>query len=157
MKAFGRVWEDTFRRLWAESALSISGIASRLEVDPLTIRRHAERLQLASLGSRRVPSLSPALRLKAVSPAAEHARKRREHRALWLEAMKRRPKPNMKSIRGSLSRTYAWLIQNDSAWLKTHRPKHSKRAKAVTSVDWQRRDSELAMAVRESASRLKSA
>jgi len=157
MKVFGRVWEDTLRRLWADPALSVSGIASRLEVDPLTVRRHAERLQLASSGSRRVPSLSPALRLKAVSPEAEQARKRREHRALWLEVMKRCPKPNMKSIRGSLSRTYAWLIQNDSAWLKTHRPKPSKRARITTSVDWEKRDSKLAMAVREVASRLKSA
>jgi Tn7-like transposition protein D/TniQ len=157
MKAFGSVWEEALRRLWADPALSVSGIASRLEVDPLTVRRHAERLQLASSVSRRVPSLSPALRLKAVSPAAEQARKRREHRALWLEVMKRRPKPNMKSIRGSLSRTYGWLIQNDAAWLKTHRPKPSKRARITSSVDWEQRDSKLAIAVREAASRLKSA
>jgi hypothetical protein len=157
MKAFGHVWEDALRRLWADPALSISGIAARLEVDPLTVRRHAERLQLPVSGlKRRVRSLSPALRLKAVSPVAEHSRKRRKHRTLWLEAMKRRPKPNMKSLRGSLPRTYAWLIQNDAAWLMTHRPKPSKRARAATSVDWGRRDSKLALAVRELAKRLKS-
>lgn len=156
MKAFGQVWEDSLRRLWADTALSISGIAARLEVDPLTVRRHAERLQFAALGSRRrVLSLRPALRLKAVRPVTEQARKRRKHRALWLEAMKRRPKPNMKSLRGSLPRTYAWLIQNDAVWLMKHRPKPSKQARLATSVDWERRDSKLALAVRESASRLK--
>ncbi len=157
MKAFGHVWEDDLRHLWVDSALSISGIAARLEVDPLTVRRHAERLQLAASGSkRRALSLNPTLRLKAVSSMAEHTRKRRRHRALWLEAMKGRPKPRMKSLRGSLPRTYAWLIQNDAAWLMAHRPKPSKRVRAATSVDWGRRDLKLALAVRESASRLKS-
>lgn len=155
MKAFGRVWEDALRRLWADLALSISGIAARLEVDPLTVRRHAERLQLPDSGSRRVPSLCPALLLKATSPVAEHAQKRRKHRELWLKAMKGRPKLDMKSLRRSLLRTYAWLIQNDAAWLKTNRPKSAKRAKTAASVDWEKRDSKLALAVRESANRLK--
>jgi hypothetical protein len=155
MKAFGPVWEDAFRLLWAGPDLSISSIAARLAVDPLTVRRHAERLWLAASGPRRVPSLSPTLRLKAVSSAAEHARKRRKHRALWLEGMKGHSNPNMKFLRASLPRSYAWLIQNDVAWLMIHRPKRSKRAKAATSVNWERRDSKLALAVRESANRLK--
>jgi Tn7-like transposition protein D/TniQ len=156
MKAFGHVWEDALRSFWADPALSICGIAARLEVDPLTVRRHAERLQLPASGYKRVLSLSPVLRLKAVSPVADYPGKRRKHRALWLEAMKARPKPTMKSLRGSLPHTYAWLIQNDAAWLTLHRPKPSKRVRVATSVDWERRDSKLALAVRESARRLKS-
>lgn len=155
MKSFGRVWEDTLRHLWTDPALSVSGIAARLEVDPLTVRRHAERLQLSASRPRRVPSLSPALRLKNVSPVAERERKRRKHRALWLDAMKKRPQPGMKSLRRSLPRSYAWLVQNDAAWLKAHRPQPSKRARPATFVDWGRRDSKLAPAVRESAGRLK--
>jgi hypothetical protein len=155
MKSFGHVWEDALRCLWADPSLSISGIASRLEVDPLTIRRHAERLRLSLSGSRRVPSLSSALRLKTVSHVAERERKRRKHRALWLDAMKERPQSSMKSLRRGLPRTYSWLVQNDAAWLRAHRPQPSKRARAATSVDWGRRDSKLAPAVRESAVRLK--
>ncbi|HEV2800375.1 MAG TPA: TnsD family Tn7-like transposition protein [Pyrinomonadaceae bacterium] len=156
MKAFGPVWEAALRRLWSDPAFCASAIAARLEVDPLTVRRHAERLQLSLSGSRRtVTSLSHSLQLKAVNPVVEHERKRQKHRALWLNAMKKSPKSIMKVLRGNLPHTYAWLIQNDAAWLRSHRPLLSKLARATASVDWGRRDSKLALAVRESASRLK--
>jgi DNA-binding Lrp family transcriptional regulator len=45
--SFGQVWETKLKRLWQDSSLSISEVAKRLGVDPLTVRRHAIRLEVS--------------------------------------------------------------------------------------------------------------
>lgn len=155
MKEFGGVWEKELERLWRDPSSSVSATARRLGVDPLTVRRHAERLRLQMACPAKVSApLKSELRLKAKDPAAVFRSKRGENRAKWLSAIKCAPKITMKSLRRRLPRVYAWLVANDPAWLKSHKPPPRKRARAPSGVDWKRRDVKLAASVREAASRL---
>lgn len=155
MKEFGGVWEKELERLWRDPSSSVTAIARRLCVDPLTVRRHAERLQLhwACPGKVSTP-LKSELRLKAEDSVAVFRSRRRENRAKWLSAIRCSPKMTMKSLRRRLPRVYAWLVSNDPEWLKSHRPPPRKRARAPSGVDWKRRDVKLAALVREAASRM---
>jgi hypothetical protein len=156
MISFGRVWETKLRQLWKDSSLSLSEVGRRLGVDPLTVRRHAARLKLPfSRGGRKSKPLKQAARLKGKSLSAEWEKKRHRCRSKWLSTMKVNRKIMLKALRHQLPREYAWLLQNDSEWLEGHKPRPKKRNLPTSSVDWKRRDTEYAVAVREAATRLK--
>jgi Tn7-like transposition protein D/TniQ len=158
MKSFGSVWGKELKRLWHDPSLSVSEIARRLEVDPLTVRRYAVRLQLSFLRARgKLTGLSPQLQLKPPNTEAAFRTKRRENRMKWSLAIKQNPKMMMKRLRQKLPRVYAWLLKHDALWLKAHKPPPHKRTKAPSGVDWKRRDAILAVRVRSVASSLKSA
>jgi hypothetical protein len=153
MKSFGLVWEQSLERLWADPALGISGVARNLGVDPLTVRRHADRLGLSlqRAGRNAAKALDSPLKLKGGNTGEAHGQKRRGQRRAWLSAMEINPKILMRSLRGELPSVYAWLLKNDGDWLKAHRPPRLKRGRANSSVDWGRRDARLAVAVRSKA------
>lgn len=158
MKEFGGVWEKELERLWRDPSSSVSAIARRLRVDPLTVRRHADRLRLSTEAyGRRAGRLSPELKLKTQAAAEALEDKPREIRARWLSAIKRTPGISMKSLRRELPRDYAWLVKNDAKWLKSHKPPPPRRAPTPSGVDWKRRDASLAALVKSSASRLRNA
>jgi hypothetical protein len=67
------------------------------------------------------------------------------------------PKIAMKNLRRRLPQEYAWLLQNDSDWLKKHSPLTQKHVRSTSSVDWKGRDARYAVAVRDAASQLMNA
>src|SRR2546423_11085222 len=71
--------------------------------------------------------------------------------------MRRNLKITLKALRQKLPREYAWLLQNDTEWLDEHKPRHRRRNQSTSSVDWEKRDAEYAVAVKVAASRLKDA
>jgi DNA-binding transcriptional ArsR family regulator len=152
MKSFGPVWEEALIKLWGDSKLSVSEVARRLEVDPLTVRRHAARLGLSFLrgGRRGIKPLSSDHCLKSRGIHDEDM-KRRDNRRKWLAALRRTRRVSLKALRRKLPRVYAWLLRNDKAWLKTHEPQWSKQARNTSSVNWNQRDLKLAVAVRSTA------
>jgi hypothetical protein len=156
--SFGQAWEVKLKHLCQVSSLSISEIARRLGVDPLTVRRHAARLELSlSRSDKRLQPLTRDTQLKGRTLSAAWEKKRRGCRSKWLSAMKTRREITLKTLRRKLPREYAWLRQNDSEWLEGHKPRSRKRNQPTTGVDWKRRDAEYAAAVRAAASRLKDA
>lgn len=150
MKSFGPVWEQALERLWADPALGVSGIARRLGVDPLTVRRHAIRLGLPSYRAGRgaIKPLRPDLKLQASDSGQALNRKRQENRRRWLSAVEENPKISMRSLRRDLPRVYVWLLENDANWLNAHRPARPKHRRPRSPIDWGRRDAKLALAVR---------
>jgi hypothetical protein len=156
MKSFGSVWERELKRLWADPANGISAVARRLEVDPLTVRRHAARLGLLFKRAGGKEIAPPNLRalLKSEDALEKMNVKRGENRRLWLSAFRRKPKSSLKSLRSELPRVYSWLSKNDAAWLNSHKPQPLKRRRFNSSVDWNRRDAKLAVAIRSKASEL---
>lgn len=146
MKSFGPAWEQALARLWADPSLSVSGIAQRLEVDPITIRRHAERrgLSVNRSGRKSVKPLRSTTKLRDDTSSETPAQKRHEYRDIWLSAMEKNPTITMKSLRREMPRVYAWLLQNDAEWLKVHRPARPVRQQVSPSVDWGWRDAKLA-------------
>jgi hypothetical protein len=158
MISFGSVWEAKLKGLWKESSFSLSEIGRRLGVDPLTVRRHATRLKLPfSRSGKRSKPLKRATRLKSGILPAVWEKKLGTCRSKWLSAIRQTPKITMKILRRKLSQDYAWLLQNDSDWLKKHSPQAQKRVHSTSSVDWKERDVEYAGTVRDAASRLMSA
>lgn len=154
--SFGQIWEAKLKQLWKDSSLSISEIGRRLSVDPLTVRRHTARLGLPlSRSDMRWKQLPPATQLKGEAVSAAREKKRHRCRPKWLSALKQQRELTLKELRCKLPREYAWLLQNDSAWMDRHKP-HSRRRNLLTySVDWKRRDVEYVAAVKAAASRLK--
>jgi len=156
--SLGQVWEAKLKQLWRDSSLSISAIARRLGVDPLTIRRHAARMELSlSRSDKRLKPLARATQLKGNAVSAAREIKRREYRSKWVSAMKPRREITLKALRRKLPREYAWLRQNDSEWLERHKPRPQRRNQPTAGIDWKRCDAEYAAAVRVAASRLKEA
>jgi hypothetical protein len=154
--SFGQAWEAKLRQLWRDSSLSISEIARRLGVDPLTVRRHAARMELSLARSDKgLKPLARATQLKGNAVSVAREKKRREYRSKWVSAMKLGREIKLKALRRKLPREYAWLRQNDSEWLEGHKPRPRSRNQPTAGVDWKRRDAEYAAAVRAAASRLK--
>jgi hypothetical protein len=156
--SFGQAWEAKLKQLWRDSSLGISEIARRLGADPLTVRRHAARMELSlSRSDKRLKPLARATQLKGNAVSAVREKKRREYRSKWVSAMKLGREITLKAVRCKLPREYAWLRQNDSEWLEGHKPHPRRRMQPTAGVDWKRRDAEYAAAVRAAASRLKEA
>lgn len=127
-------------------------------MDPLTVRRHAARLELSpSRSDKRLKPLSRATQLKGEAVSASWEKKRRGCRSKWLSAMKSWREITLKTLRSRLPREYAWLRQNDSEWLERHKPRRQRRYLPTASVDWKRRDAEYAAAVGAAASCIKEA
>lgn len=157
MISFGETWEGKLKELWAIPSLSLSEVGRRLGVDPLTVRRHAVRLNLSSpRPGKRMKPLSPTAQLKSSSREVEEA-KRRTHRTAWLSTIKRHAKITMKALRRKLPRAYAWLLQYDGEWLKKHKPRTMRRTTAASGVDWKKRDADYAVAVRAAALSIRNA
>jgi Tn7-like transposition protein D len=155
--SFGPVWETKLKELWKDSSLRLSEVGRRLGVDPLTVRRHAQKLKLSfSLPGRRSKPLNRATQLKGESIATVWEKKRRAYRAKWLSVMRRNPKATLKTLRQKFPRVYAWLRQNDFEWLKDHRPRFQRHDHSTSRVDWKTRDAKCALTVRAAALRIKS-
>jgi hypothetical protein len=157
MKSFGPAWEDELKRLWQDAATTVSEIARRLEVDPLTVKRHADRLGLMFSAKRLgIKQLASELLLKAErTKIAVDERTLQKHRAEWLTALKSFRVQGLKKMRAELPRVYAFLRKYDRAWLTSHLPPVGNTRRNSNSVDWVKRDAELAEAVRKAAERLK--
>jgi hypothetical protein len=156
--SFGQVWEAKLKHLWQDASLSISEIARRLGVDPLTVRRHGAHLELLlSRPNKRLKTLTHATQLKGKAVSVAWEKKRRGCRSKWLSAMKQGREITLKALRLKLPREYAWLLQHDAEWLDGNKPQPRRRNLPTTSVDWKRRDAEYAAAVKAAACRLKEA
>jgi hypothetical protein len=154
--SFGPVWEARLKQLWKKPSLSLSEVGRQLGVDPLTVRRHAARLKLPTLRSgRKSKTLNPAARLKSIHDAMAPAVKRRTYRAKWAASTRQSPQITLRALRRRHAREYAWLLQNDSEWLKRNSPRPRRGTQSTSGVDWKKRDAETAVAVRTAATRLR--
>jgi hypothetical protein len=156
--SFGLVWEAQLKQLWKNASMSLSELGCQLGVDPLTVRRHAARLKLpfSRHGGKSKP-LKLEAQLKGNAASQQRQEKRRNCRLRWRSAAERDPTVELKELRHRLPREYAWLSQNDSEWLGRYSPPPEKRARTKSNVDWQRRDIQYAVAVKDTALHLKNA
>lgn len=111
MISFGPIWEAKLKQLWKDSSLSLSEIGRKLNVDPLTVRRHAARLKLSfSRSKKELKSLTSATQLKGKDISAAWEKKRRGYRSKWLSTMKQGRSNTLKALRRKLLREYSWLL-----------------------------------------------
>lgn len=127
-------------RLWNNPTISLRAIARRLEVDPMTVKRHAANAGLvfprqATRPTRSTPPVTPMDR-----------RYRLEyHRKHWLRALAK----GTRNPRQHLRTTYSYLFRYDRTWLDAHRPSPTPPSPRKERVSWTERDQELARKVAE--------
>jgi hypothetical protein len=119
VKEYGKVWENKLEELWMNLRLSISEIASILDVTPLLVVRHAIRLNL--------PMNEPNSRSnegygRHRNPNKTFDETRLLHRQNWLGILKKHPTATRKQLKDTAVTPYLWLRRNDSDWLDKNLP-----------------------------------
>jgi hypothetical protein len=156
VRAFGHLWESRLSHLWKDETVSLRQIARQLGVDPLTIKRHASRLDLPfPRPVSRTCRLNEAQKLRSPLRRMPEQSMLEEYRARWLSALQEYQDAGMKFIRGKCAKLYKWLYRHDTAWLKAHLPARRSVQTQVSPVDWQQRDQQLAQLVETSAQQLR--
>ncbi|HEU5374080.1 MAG TPA: TnsD family transposase [Ktedonobacteraceae bacterium] len=156
IRVFGQNWEMRLRTLWEDKSVSLRGIARQLNVDPLTVKRHASRLGLPFPRTKgKISELKENQRLHPRTLHIPETATLETYRAAWLTLLQADPTVGVKKLRNELPGVYIWLYRHDRIWLKEHRPAYVRKAKAHRPrVDWEARDIRLADEVKKAASRL---
>lgn len=134
----GELWDDCLRSGIAAKQQSLRQLARKLGVDPTTVKRHAQRLNLS------VPWNAPAMRQS--SPSVDHdllGRKRIE----WTRLRESKPSAPRKELRRLVPALWAWLYRNDREWFFSHQPTKRQVVSTHQRVDWDSRDRQLSLAL----------
>jgi hypothetical protein len=152
----GVAWDQRLTELWADGSASVTAIARELNVDSLTVKRHAKRLGFPLVRSRRrhyrlMELKAPLKGIRFYTVAdAERGRKR----AGWRTLLESNPDMPAHQLRHRDNGLYTWLYRHDRDWLRVHLPPrradHTRRAR----LDWVHRDHDMALAVQHVASDL---
>ncbi|MFL5628671.1 MAG: TnsD family Tn7-like transposition protein [Ktedonobacteraceae bacterium] len=154
VKAYGLVWETVLQHLWYDPSITLKEIAWRLQVDPITATHQALRIGLSSPrpGCKKQWQLSDRPNL---NDTLQRRHSQEECRQAWLLLMEEHPGVGRYELIKKLPNIYSWLERNDLEWLKVHRPLSQRKVPPPRQIDWERRDKEVAEAVKASAHRLK--
>jgi len=145
--------DDVLRLLWAEKQLSLREKARRLDVDPLTVKRHAFRLGLDIPEGMSEHRAHPSTNT-VTSREAELLDKRDKQRGRWLQVMAQNKGLGAKKLRQLAPDTYAWLYRQDKQWLQGHLPARARAIREASRVDWSGRDKALSEAVLRAAEQI---
>lgn len=149
---YGWLWYKALRADWLNPTLSLRSIARKLAVDPTTIKRHADKLNLPfpRVGPR------PTLRGRAIYIRRPPRRRicRTTRRAAWCAAQRKHPTFGIKMLRLLDPAAYAWLYRHDRTWLRCHSPERVDRH-TVPDTNWAARDVLIASKVADAAAQLR--
>ncbi|HDX9630590.1 TPA: TnsD family transposase [Bacillus cereus] len=143
IKDFGDVWKNKLKVLIRDGG-TLTGIAKKLNVDPITVKRQATMLELDyswSGESREVAEKKARFQrnIKAASNEdALHIRKE-----IWLKLRKEYPHFSKLELRKEKPDVFAFLYRHDREWLNEHSPEKQKIITAKKRVDWSKRDEEM--------------
>jgi hypothetical protein len=144
MVNFGLIWEAKLGELWSDKSNSITKIARILDVDPLTVKKYATKLNLSFERETNIyKSLAEKDILKSEKTNSNETLIN-EKRLEWINLIKINPQLKLKDLRALKPKTYVWLYENDPTWLKQNLPQ-----KLVLShnpkqyINWEQRDLEL--------------
>ncbi|MBW4662367.1 MAG: TnsD family transposase [Drouetiella hepatica Uher 2000/2452] len=156
VRAFGSVWEEKLKELWANSTVSLRGMARELGVDSTTVKLHAAALQLPfpRQGKRQTNRSNRMLVSSLEHQEGVPANTLENYRAEWLTARSENLTSRRTKLKNQFQRVYTWLRRNDRQWLESNLPPKQQINSPSLRVDWSNRDSELAEAARLSATSL---
>jgi hypothetical protein len=154
--AVGELWERVLQEAWIDTSLSVNRIAEQLGVDPLTVKRYAQRLKLPMMRTRKNNEVgsSPQEISGARGSAGVTHETRMERRDTWLKACKTYGHLGRKAVRQQVAREYTWLYRHDRHWLKQNLPLR-KRPEPTQRVDWEARDEKIAQLIPGAAQQLR--
>lgn len=132
----GWLWEERLRELAARRELSLRRIATQLGVDPMTIKRHANRLRLVVPWS--APDTARATRIVDTQIMESM-------RSEWLRLQVANPDLSRTDLRKRAAALWAWLYRNDRLWLVENQPTKKQKLTQRERVDWRERDKQLSL------------
>ncbi|WZL73402.1 TnsD family Tn7-like transposition protein [Clostridiaceae bacterium 35-E11] len=140
--AYQGLWEERLKEL-IQLNLSIREIASILGSSTKTIRKVIDELDIKPFwkyngGGKYIK--------KKYIDTEEFKAKRGDLRKQWLDLLKQYPDKSSNQIRQEYQAVYRWLTRYDIDWLRQHARRNVERPNAV---DWQQRDQELVIKVKQ--------
>lgn len=151
IESYGDVWYSAVKRMCESEGLTPEEIGLRLRVTHFIIKN-----QLARLRS-----------LQLRGEATEHPKESSEERKIevnldfietyrnqWLKAIRENPAAGRTELRKKVGSAYNWLLENDREWFETHSPPRRIPTGPPKLTDWEKRDAELAVEARDTASRI---
>ncbi len=153
--AVGQIWESALQECWNDTSISVNMIAERLGVDPLTVKRHAQRLGLSMVRRNKKKVLAiPPRRISGAEYDAEAAQSHLCHmRTLWQRAYETHGHRGRKFVRQQIPQVYTWLYRHDLDWLEQHLPPR-KRPEPPRRIDWAARDTRISQLIPEAVQKL---
>jgi hypothetical protein len=123
----------------------------------VALGRGDEKFDIAKLNRVSVQAVTRVLRsevgLAEQRRLAQRERAQLKARQSWVAAQDALPGATVADLRAHAGAAYAWLRRHDKVWLEGHLPS-ARRPSTALRVDWDRRDMELAAAVRRIAAEL---
>jgi hypothetical protein len=137
VKSFGKLWERKLKELAGRRGLGLRETASRLKVDPLTVKRHARRLGIACRWSAQVAT-DDAGASRDIHETREEVRAK--HREIWAGLRRGNARISKAEMRRQAPATYIWLYRHDRSWLDRNSPRRKAIVAPSRRVDWGARD-----------------
>ena len=134
--------------LWNDPNISLRKIGQQLNVDPLTVKRHASRLELVfPRPKNRCAPLAPNQQLKRGRKFPEFHNAKPRYRSIWLSLVRKNPGLGTLALRKKRQDIYTWLYRHDKIWLSEHKPRKLPVPLTVKRANWGQRDRECAAAI----------
>jgi len=147
VKTFGPVWEEKLRTV-VQERLSLNKTAKILDVDPVTVKRYANKLGLETYWQERSfnreSNMGSTVRLEKNATDKKNA-----YRIEWLELRKNQPQKSKTELRKINSRISSWLYKNDKEWLDENSPQLRPTTTINKRVNWESRDLEVLNSVKD--------
>jgi hypothetical protein len=148
---YGSVWDETLSGLWADSRISLRVLCRRLGVDPLTVRRQAQRLGLTAV--------RPGHRVATIVVASSGHDKSslntvQDCQLRWLKLRKRLPQASRSELRAASPGAYLFLHRHARNWLDVNLPASRIPIRREPRVNWFKRDQDISDAVKSAVGRL---
>ncbi|WP_157834983.1 TnsD family Tn7-like transposition protein, partial [Desulfofalx alkaliphila] len=145
IKEFGKVWETKLGELIIQN-LSLREIAKRLNVDPMTVKKYANKLGLIMV-TQEATRIPPVEIRDTKNKPIENVRA--TNREKWLELIGNYPDKSKTELRQLNKGLYAWLYRNDKKWLNINSPSKKPALVENNRVNWGERDKEILLKVKE--------
>ncbi len=134
VKEYGPVWESVLKKYLFQK-FGLRDIARRLKVDPKTIRRQIDRLDLETS--------PPVIEIKEVPSLASFEDTRDYYRNEWEQILLQNLKKTKTELRNENKACYIWLYRNDREWLDSFKYYKILNVTKPERIDWEKRDIEL--------------
>ena len=146
---YGQVWEDKLRELVEVKKLGLRVTARELKVDPNSIKRYVALLDLTPSWTKNKPQVKSK---KALSTDTKDIKQHK--RDIWLNLQSKNPELSKTEIRKLAPDVYTWLYRHDRQWLNKNSPKLRNPKASVNKVDWNVRDIEILIQVKNAVEQL---
>jgi len=154
IKAVGSVWQQKLQYLVEIEQLGLRETARRLHVDPRTINRYVQSLELtARWRSLNIPQSSDLIESPSTASISSN-KSQTYHQNIWLALQAEHPQASKTALRRLAPATYIWLYRNDQEWLTQNSPALKTSVRPNNRVDWQLRDEQILAEVKEAVQNL---